>query len=403
MPDESTLQLLDRRYARLVEKEGAEYLRELRTFIAFLEECRDVKRALDQLRAEAQAAEDAFREHDEHLVPQLVALRDELIAQAPEADDSQAPRPESEFDRPPLVWLHTFANFDAIVDRTGDQCIQRTGSDDSRSGMLIAILAAKLRKLQWEADAPPGVYRESETNQRPDLNDIERRLGNVARQHAHAVRTYEQAVTNNGGFQVAALDHLSDRMNPTPRTIETEEDEQAFLNDEFMRIAGGMHAVADAVSGRSLDDTGRHAIDFIIRQTRPAVESVYEGIRGKLTAEDGSYWAEVNRWVFSRPSQFLSWPLTAGAITSAVTREWDAAVMFTAIGVLASLLPPLAVTRPRAVGSRAFFVSFVVTTMGAVVALLLLLGPEAAVLGLVVLAFVYSLGQVSQHDHELDP
>jgi hypothetical protein len=158
---ENPLELLDRQYARVRDKDGAAFFVELRRFVELIESQAQLTQTLDELRAEAAATEQAFREHDARLVPDLVELRQELVRLAPEADDSTMTRPQQEILTPVPAWNFSLANFDQVATDGPDHVIQRTGYDDSRSGMLVAILQNKLRRLQWEDHSTPGVPRAS--------------------------------------------------------------------------------------------------------------------------------------------------------------------------------------------------------------------------------------------------
>jgi hypothetical protein len=71
-------------------------------------------------------------------------------------------------------------------------------------------------------------------------------------------------------------------MNPPPRQVETDEEHEGRIDELFKRVVGGWDAIASAVSGGRLDETGCHMLDYHLRQLKPAAERVYEDIRLKV-------------------------------------------------------------------------------------------------------------------------
>lgn len=93
-----------------------QFVHEPRRFYDFLTVGPDaVVSALGELRAEAADVEAAFAEHDGELIPELVQLKEDLVARVPEADDSGVPRPRGVFSRPDPAWTYGFANFHQVA------------------------------------------------------------------------------------------------------------------------------------------------------------------------------------------------------------------------------------------------------------------------------------------------
>jgi hypothetical protein len=176
------LELLDRQYARLAGQEGGAFVQELRRFYDFLTAGpQPVVDAVHELRREASQVEDEFNRHDDELVPELVAVRDELVDQAPDADDSNLQRPSSTRDLATAHWTYSLANFDLIASDGADRLIINQGYDASRSGMLLRILESRLRELQWMTDARSTNPKMSDVNLRPELDGVARKVRVPAR------------------------------------------------------------------------------------------------------------------------------------------------------------------------------------------------------------------------------
>ena len=280
----SILELLDHQYGLLRTKDGVQFVQELPRFYRFITAGpHEVVAALNKLREEAKAIEGSFEDHDRTLTGELAALKEELAARAPEADDSGAPRPKGDF-RPEPEWIYGFSNFDQIVADGPDRMIEQQDRDPGKSGMLIRILQSKLNELQWMTVSPRGLRTRSQTNQREDLDDLGRRLGNLAERHRHEKQTLLQAFDQHAGFQIQYLDLTIEEMNPPPSRIDSDADHERRANDLFKRWAGGWDAIASAASGGRLDDIARQRLDYHVRQLKPAAEHLYEDLRLKLAA-----------------------------------------------------------------------------------------------------------------------
>ncbi len=314
------VELLDRQYGLLSSATGSDFIRESVRFHEFISQrCPPVVAVLAELRQEAADAEAHFRAHDEALIPELVALRDELVALAPAADDANAVRPTDPLV-PGMSWTFTLANLDQLASLGPDRNVLRDGWDDSRSGMMLRILENKLRSLQWYTNPNAPNPQPTDVNQRPDLNDLGRRLGNVADRHRHAARAWAHTVETHGGVQLVHLDMTVNEANPEPMEIVTEEDQLAATNRAFHQFAGGWHTIQRVMTGQSLSGDEEHTVERHVDRIRPAAKSVYEDLRLKLvTAPDPpppvpGYLQRLASWVRS--------PDYASSVAAASAASW---------------------------------------------------------------------------------
>lgn len=396
------VELLDRQHARLQAKEATEFVHELRRFHEFITDGPDaVTEAMADLRRSAEATLEAFNEHDRVLVPELVKLKQELVQRAPAADDSGVPRPRPAGPAPPpFGWMFSFANFDQVAASGPDHMVNRQGYDDSQSGMLVRILEAKLREIQWSVPDGSG-RRPSEINQRPDLDDLARRLRNLGERHRHAAQTVSQAIERDGGFQVLRLDMTVAEMNPAATEVHTDDDEHAWMNDVFKRVGGGWHVIEDAASGRPLDSRAIETLEHHIAKLKPAAERVYEDIRLKLATASPPpvaprrYGQRLREWVLSPGYQLLGGPCLGGVLTALVTGERTGWLVFAALAVALAMLPPFR-SRPPVITYTRASIGFVVIATITVVTLLIVIGLGWAFAAFALLAVVFMLGQRAQ-------
>jgi hypothetical protein len=395
------LELLDRQYNRLSGLEGARFVQELGRFHEFLTTGpQPVVDALAELRVEAEQLEREFNEHDRGLVPDLVAIKDELVARVPAVDDSGTPRPNGPLGAPSMQWAFGFANFDQVATDGPDQNIVRQGYDTTASSMLLRILEGKLRALQWMTVPDGPVPKSSETNLRPDLDDLARRVRNLSDEHRHAAQKFSAAVETDGGVQMLALDTAVAEMNPAPRSAETEADEHEWMNETFKRVMGGWHVMEKAAAGRPLDTSDSRTLEVLLEQLKPAAERVYEDARMKLAmappapvpAQD--YGARLRSWFGSSVYQMVGWPCVAAAIQQAVVADGKGLAVFIAVAVVGLLVPP-ALGPVSAISVTRANVAFIALASVAVLATLVAAGLGVALLVFAVVVLAFRAGQHS--------
>jgi hypothetical protein len=391
------IDLLDRQYQRLAERDGAEFIRELRPFYTFITEGpAAVVRALAQLRVEAASQEQTFQEHDQRLIPELVGLRDELVARAPEIDDSDVPRPAGR-GVPSMEWQFGLANFDELATGGPDRLAVHQDLDTSASGMMLRILEHNLQRLQWTTEASDGALQPSERNLRHDLDDLARGLRNLSDRHRHAAQQFTQAIQQQGGFQVIYLDMVVREMNPAPQEVETDEEEHAWMDEAFKRVAAGWYYVQDAVAGRPLNERARQTLDIHVSRLKPAAERVYEDLRMKLAtappvAARTTYGERLRRWVISPGYALLGGPCVAGAVTGIVQGQHAGLGVFIGLAALFGLVPPFVASLPEVTFSGASWL-YAILTSAVVVFVFSAVGVVAAIVAFVILTTVFILGQ----------
>jgi hypothetical protein len=392
------IELLDRQHQRLRERDGAEFVQELRHFYDFITSGpAPVVAALAELREEAAGTERVFEEHDRELIPELVQLRNDLVACVSDIDDSDAPRPAGR-GAASMEWAFGLANFDQLATGGPDLVRVNQGLDTSASGMMLRILEQKLRRVQFTAVSADGKLVPSEENQRPELNELTRRLRNLADRHRHAEQDFTQAVQHHGGFQVMYLDVAVSQLNPAPRRVETDEEEHAWMDETFKRVAAGWYDVQDAAAGRPLKERSRQVVDIHVDKLKPAAERVYEDLRMKLATAPPppeptpTYWQRLCAWVNSPAFALLGGPCIAGVLTALVIGKGAGLGVFLALAVVLAVVPPLWAHLPT-MSYTTSSLAFAGLMVGVVIVLLVEVGLVAAVGAFVLLVLAFALGQ----------
>jgi len=388
------IHLLESQYQRLRERDGVEFWRELPRFYETITTGpRPLVSALAQLREQATAREREFRAADTALIPELVELRNELARLAPGADDAKAPRPGD----PSMGWNYRLANFDQLASGGPDRLVENIHDDDSASGTMLRILHSKLNDLRYP---PPGSQGNSGARDPqalgPALDDISRRLRNVADRHQHEARKCQQGLKRHGGFQVELLGMGIEELNPQPREVRTDEDHHQWANDRFLRAMTGWDAVGATLAGHPFtSDTSRHQVELLTEKMKAAADAVYEDLRYKLVNAPRSYAQRVAAWVVSPSYGFVAGPCAVGGVT-ALARNTSAGLgVFVALAAAFALVPPIVAGLPT-LTLNASLVAGTILTAAAVAVVFVTVGFVASVVAGVVMGAVFLLGQRSR-------
>jgi hypothetical protein len=389
------IHLLERQYQRLRERDGVEFWRELPRFYEMITTGpRPLVSALAQLRERASAQECAFRAADTALIPELVELRNEFVRLAPEADDSGTPRPGD----PSMGWNYSLANFDQLASGGPDRLVENIHDDDSASATMLRILQSKLNELRY---LPPPPGSQGHTGARepralgPELDDLSRRLRNIADRHQHEARKYQQGLKRHGGFQVELLDMGIQELNPEPREVRTDEDHHRWANDRFLRAMTGWDAVGAALAGHPFtSDISRHQVELLTEKMKAAADAVYEDLRYKLVNAPRTYVQRLAAWVVSPGYGFVAGPCAVGIVTAVAQNTSAGLGVFVALAAAFALLPPIVASLPT-LTLNASLVAGAVLTATAVAVVFVTVGFAASVLAGALMGSVFLLGRRS--------
>lgn len=325
------IELLDRQYQRLASREGVAFIRELRAFHDFVTTTSPFDDILAELTAEAKRTIAEHAAHDDALIPEAVALRNELAQRAPEHDDS-ALAPPAERGPEDIRWMFSFANFDLVAANDDRGEILRN-DDNTRSGMLLRVLRNRIDTINWyeNPDDPQPVRAEAPI--RPDLDDLALRLRNLEERHRHVVQAYRQAESQHGGFQMAAVNLVINEMNPAATVIENDTDQHAHLNDVFLRVVSGMYVVERAATpGETLSSDDEARLQTVINRLRAAVECVYEDLRLRAATRTSS--SGTPGWL---QAGFVTIGLLASVVALLLAPAWFAGLSIATIASAAVL------------------------------------------------------------------
>lgn len=279
------MELLDRQFAFLTRQRGADFIRQLRLFLGVLRQDPRFASHTEDIRTELVDFFQRASEEDNRFLHEAVALRIELASRAPGVDDSDMEPPPQ--DHGDMRYRASFAHFDRVVSGEDSPVrgipLQPTGSEDeSRSGTLLGILLQKLSQLRTGIEIGAGGAVPTE-HQRPDLRDLERRVGNLSRSQQHWHRAVIAGRRTLPGSALAALEHAVEQSNPAPVTIVTDEDFHDYANAMFVMANEGLFSLfSKALYEGRLSAEEAEQLEEVVERLRALADRLFEDVRRRL-------------------------------------------------------------------------------------------------------------------------
>lgn len=299
---------LEREYRDAVGASGGDFFRRLRDYERLLRTDRAIKRAVKKLRKRAEGADKNFVKEDDRFARELQTFRNNLVTRVPEIDDSAAPRPAVNGQLAPALsaegreWTYTLANFEAVRDDRDDMILVRKGLDHGRSGMMGAILDAKIVDLRFPLLEPAtGVMNRQEQDQRPDLAGLHAGIQEVCRKEEAAYRRAEQVAEDNGFFALAKIEHVARMLEPQePLPMNTDEERLTAFSAALREAGAGYHHLREAIRPPEVGGTrgrqAQEALDYHEKDLKAVLDRLHRPLRDQLEASRRiPRWRELGR------------------------------------------------------------------------------------------------------------
>lgn len=317
---DALVELLDRQVDFLLRQtDSAAFLIQVEPFLRALRTEPRLAAHLDDVLEEVVHIVDAMEEVDAELTSELVELRRELVEIRPEADDSNL-EPPSESDsraiklQARLSYRGTLASFDEWAGSEPEPF-----NADGEGGLaktLLGILrnkdtaylheveaAAARQSLEAEAnpeDVPtegqPPTEEEQNAPARDPLDAWRRRLGNVQRRYAYALRLMRLRTRTSAGLALLKLEAVPDELNPPARILDDEGEDTLSAASDLMRwVSSESYSLFKLAWQERLDAADLGIIDRRVADLRDAVERLREDLRRRV-GSTRSRLALVNRF-----------------------------------------------------------------------------------------------------------
>jgi hypothetical protein len=246
-PDDvpTALERLDRAFSDADTASGVAFFRRLRDYKRLLDSDDVIQTAVERIQRQVEVAEERLKTEDEGVIHDLVQCREELVARAPELNDSGQSRPQGSLidleARERLErWVWTLSNFDAIAADADGKIIQRGNLDGTRARMLGEILNAKLYNLLYPTRRI--------TSRRPDLDDLYRRVNEARSRHVTAQVRLEEVAQESGFLPLRRVALVVSFLQPRESTqTATADEERESAESILMEVTGGFHNLREAV------------------------------------------------------------------------------------------------------------------------------------------------------------
>lgn len=283
MEQTTLVDVLDRRYKSLDERTGQDYL------LHFIS-CTDFLWSDPQIAPYTQQAVNEFsdslsefdRDMTEELAP-LRELRERLVKEYPDVDDSDAEPPKEILDR--HSYRRTLAYADDLikgVNRLSGESFSSDPSaydDETRSGLVLSILRSKISGKLDEDDEKDKARRSAGKPARPVTPKLDKLWASVTTlddKHRHRFRGFINFRRTSPGQALINMRDIAGRLNREPVQY-TSIHEQHKVRSIVDVIGFGY---LDEILYRSDPDTRQ--LEQIVRSLRECARVAYEGIRESI-------------------------------------------------------------------------------------------------------------------------
>jgi hypothetical protein len=221
-----------------------------------------------QFRREAEEAEAEFnRAHDE-LVREVVDIGNRLVADAPEIDDSAAPRPDQMSQEYAFWKIDSIGGFEetaAQTERIRFAPMPFYDTDDrSRVQRMVQILRGRVYAAEYGTQCGRGVAPDKRI--RDDLGGYSDELENVQAKYEAIKRQFKHAQATLPGLADERLRVFAARLTPEPFLRDASEDPEAFMERALLHVYDSLGArgiLRQAVDGRQLTASEKAAVAVV--------------------------------------------------------------------------------------------------------------------------------------------
>jgi len=243
----SSLERLNQAYSDTTETSDSAFFHCLVSYCDLLEGDWAIRRGVEWIIRESETARRQFNTEDEALRSSFVDLRNRLVVIAPEADDSEEPRPVLELGddlhekvRLEERWRLTLANFDAVAGDDPEGLITPSWMDNSVSQMLGTILVGKVVEL----GNPPDGER---VLMRAGFRQLDNELSELRRRQATAHEQWLEVAESTGYLALRQLRLVHWHLRaPVGREPDPGDALQRFMEDILIEHHGPLYELGKA-------------------------------------------------------------------------------------------------------------------------------------------------------------
>ena len=281
-----------------------------------------MRQILDRMRADAESAVDRFNATERALANEAFRLRERLAAEAPEIDNTDAPRPEYTSFAYSGWMLNSFANFDVLAaDKRRIEFAPLPYEDQDKTPLrtMLIILRGRLLAAQYGEGTsllgnPPKL--------RADLDDFERQINNLLERHANTLTMFREEGRALPGLADERLRAFADLLTPEPLVVAEDEDADVVA-DRMLRRAvaqlGLVGAIRSALAGQQLQRGEQQVFTKAVVFLRGEVDRLHEELHQRLSRGEGESRVRRGLLIIGRGSLRLGLVIATAAVTALVT------------------------------------------------------------------------------------
>jgi hypothetical protein len=280
------------RYDQLTRQDDRGFVLHMGTYLKTVDGEPRAKKIVEHLRAEADAAADAFAAIDRQLVAELVEVRTRLEADAPEIGLANDP-PEPEDPLARRTWLmETLSGFDRVASTEREVGFAplpyySTGNP-GRAQSLLQILRGLLFRAQYGA-AFGGVVPQDKV--RTDLDDYEIEISNAQESYLAEKQKFKIQEQTLPGLADERLHLFVEALTPEPLLRQPGEDEFDFMDRTIPYVLGEMGdrgILRRATSGQQLDRRDEESFKRVVSFLRDEVDRLHVEVIDRLRTEQSA-------------------------------------------------------------------------------------------------------------------
>lgn len=270
-------------YEYLVARSGADFFLALGPYSEALRSRSRLREAVEALEVETRERLDAFVSEQNAAVDEATAIRRELAERAPEIDNSDMEEPDLGSPERMRYDLDSFAGFDRLAasdHAIGYPLLPGRNDDPGPLPRLLGILRGRLRAAEYGEDA--------EANAEPirrDLDDLGRRIRNLAETHRASVQRYQQEARTLAGVAFGRLAFFGTDLVAEPAVVQSDDDFARVLDRSLAEWGHPKTIARKLVNGEGLADWEQNSVRSTEATLKAEAERLNRELRRRVERE----------------------------------------------------------------------------------------------------------------------
>jgi hypothetical protein len=284
---EALINFIDGEYDYLQKREGSDFFLALAPYIKALQDRPEIDEILKALEREMHEALQGIVDEQNEMIEEAKEIRVVLAERAPEIDNSDMEPPDHASHYRAKYELDSLANFDRIADadsQIGYPTVPRDNDDPGPVSTLLIILRGRLRAAVFGEEAEIDAEKV-----RDDLDDLARRIANLAERHRASSQRYRYESRTLPGMAYARLVYFGSDLVREAAEIQTDEDLDRLFDRTLREWGKPKTLVRKLVNAEQLDDWESRSVVEVEATLKREAERLHREVSRRLpSARAGS-------------------------------------------------------------------------------------------------------------------